>query len=434
MPVRVADAKRNAPPSIVAGGGASPSGRGEQLRRARAIAATETDRNVRLQSRRLANFEAQKLLRTFSSLDRVKKCRHVRAGQRAVEVRQRPDGRAYFGNLQTCGSVWACPHCADKILAVRAAELQTGIRAHWSQGGSCALLTLTMRHRPGQRLADLWDALTAAWRAASGGTSGTRRHWSSIEWVKRVEVTVGPNGWHVHIHALLFLDGDQVADLDPLSDATFRAWRLALIKSGMEAPEEGPGIDLKRLSLAGMRQEVAAYLAKGTYTGAVALNERQGVAERSDGVNDSRLVALEIASANKRARGSNRTPFQVLADFVRAGEASDAELWREWEASSFGRRAMTWSRGTRDRLLSDAELTDDQAAQEDDGAGVVIAVINPEVWPAIAASPVLAQRMLAVVELAGHTTEPHTLIAAIAEQAGFAGAVGPPPPVQESEG
>lgn len=359
------------------------------------------------------------MLHVFSGLDRVKKCRRVRRSKTAAIgiVHRCDEGRAHFSNLQTCGSVWCCPFCSEKILRVRAIEIEHAIRNWWSLGGSVSMLTLTMRHDRGQSLAELWGALTRAWRVAAGGSSGTRALWRNVRWVKRVEVTHGPNGWHVHIHALLFHARD--FEVDALAAVTFPAWSAALQSAGLRAPDEAHAVDVKRLSLAGMRREVAEYLAKGTYTEAVALDEK--------------AAALEIASATKRARGVNRTPFEVLADFVRDGLSRDAEIWREWEQGSFRKRAMTWSAGTRDLLVRDDELDDDQAAAESDGAGELVCQIDPKVWPDLLDRPDLLGRMLQTVELLGAVPEKHRAIDGILVGAGFRDAVRPPPAVVESE-
>jgi hypothetical protein len=358
-----------------AAGGRS-SGRGEQLRQDPYGEAANGRRR-----RRLASFRALNLLGTFSSLERVRKCRRVRTGSGAVEIRHRPaDARAHFAGLQTCGSVWSCPCCSERILAGRADELLRAIATHTATGGDVLLLTLTMRHHTEQALADLWDALGEAWRSASSSARSVRELLAAIDWVRRVEATHGANGWHVHVHALLFVEGG--TDPQPIGDAMFAAWGKRLVGLGLDAPLPGPGMQIKRLDLTNASAAVADYLAKGHYEEA----------------KPSRLAALELASSGKLARGSNRTPMQVLADFVANGEATDAELWREWETGSKGRRSLTWSRGARDRLVGDVEQSDEELAQESDGGGSVVAELDPASWPTIARRPHLMNALLSAVE------------------------------------
>ena len=305
-----------------------------------------------------------------------------------MEIRHRPEeGRAHYAGLQTCGSVWACPCCSERILAGRADELLRAIDTHQRDGGAVLMLTLTMRHRRDQGLAGLWDALGEAWRSASSGSRSVRDHLRDVQWVRRVESTHGRNGWHVHVHALLFVD--PATDPDPIGEAMFAAWAKRLTSLGLDAPAAGPGMQIKRLDLANAAAEVAEYLAKGQF-------------ETADEAR--RRAALELASTSKLARGRNRSPMQVLADFVARGEADDAELWREWETASKGRRALTWSRGARDHLLQDDdEATDEELAQETDNGGQVVALIDPQVWGSIVRRPRLMSDLLTFTELAAET-------------------------------
>jgi len=361
-----------------------PSGRGEQLRQDPYGEVANSRRR-----RRLSAYRALDLLSTFSALERVRKCRRVATGSGPIEVRYRPqEARAHFAGLQTCGSVWACPCCSERILAGRASELLRAIATHRAGGGEVLLLTLTMRHNREQALGELWDALGEAWRAASSGARSVRELLRSIDWVRRVEATHGENGWHVHVHALLFVEAG--TDPEPLGDAMFEAWGRRLVSLGLDAPLAGPGMQIKRLDLTNASGEVAEYLAKGHY--------EEVRPARLEEVRPARLAALELASAGKLARGQNRTPMQVLGDFVANGEATDAELWREWEAGSKGRRALTWSRGARDRLVGEDELTDEELAQDSDGGGDLVALIDARAWPAIASRPQLMARLLTVVE------------------------------------
>ena len=271
-------------------------------------------------------------------------------------------GRASYAGLVTCGSIWCCPLCAEKILAGRVNELLNAIDTHVGRGGRVVMVTLTMRHRHGQGLQGLWDSLGEGWRSASGGNRKTRRALADVQgWVRRVECTYGRNGWHLHVHVLLFVDGDvgQAAAV-AMGDAMFDAWSGRLERDGLEAPiRDSGGLVVKLLDLTAAREDVAGYLAKGTYESA----------------------AMEMAAGlTKAGRRGNRTPFGVLADLVEHGRGEDLQVWREWERASHRRRAMTWKQGFRAQLLADVELTDEQLAEETDHAGTVVALLDGKQW------------------------------------------------------
>jgi hypothetical protein len=356
-------------------------------------------------------------LSRLSSLERVRKCRRVRVeGQGAVAIVHRvEEARAHLSGLQTCGSIWSCPCCSEKILAKRAEELLTAIDTHTAAGGDVVMGSLTMRHRQDQSLSDLWDALGEAWRAAYGSKIA-RKLLRSCHWVRRVESTHGRHGWHVHVHFLLFVPSG--TDPIPVGNCMFDAWAARLVSLGMDAPlRDHGGLDVKRLDLASAPTAIADYLAKGHYE-----------------AKPSSTAALELASAGKITRGDNRTPFGILSDFVASGEHCDAELWREWETGSKGRRAITWSAGARDDLVDDVELTDEQLAAESDGNGVVVAELDGAAWPSLARRPDLLNILLSLVETASDHDDALVRLDARLCREGYPDAVrGPPDLVAEWE-
>jgi hypothetical protein len=238
------------------------------------------------------------------------------------------------------------------------------------------MLTLTMRHRRGQRLDDLWDSLSHAWGKVTSGRgwkddqavfgtpiprlikSGARKGQtvteSRIGFARVVETTHGSdNGWHVHIHCLLFVSGDMSdAGLVTLSESMFGRWVPALVSKGLTAPSLAHGVDVRVVS-AGDAAALGDYFSKNVYTA-----EKAG---------------WEVAggSGKKAARG-NRTPFQILADVVAVGDADDLAIWWEWEKASHNRRQLTWSAGLRELLALGDEKSDEEIAEEELGGDVVM--------------------------------------------------------------
>jgi hypothetical protein len=242
-------------------------------------------------------------------------------------------------------------------MAGRVEELLSAVTGHAQGGGQLALVTLTMRHRRGQRLGELWDALAQAWRAATSSGSVRAALSNAVGWVRSVEATHGENGWHLHVHALVFLPaeaGPRAAEA--MGRAMFSAWSARLARADLDAPlQDRGGLDVRLLALGQARDRVASYLAKSTYES----------------------VTFEVAgAARKRSRKGNRTPFGILADVVRYGEADDVGLWHEWEAASRGRRQVTWSQGLRDELHQEQERSDDELAAETDRGGVEVARLS----------------------------------------------------------
>ncbi len=379
-----------------------------------------TERASGRRRRRLAAWKALNYLRVFSSLDRVKKCRAATAtGYGQVEIRHRAEaGRAHYCGLQTCGSIHGCPLCSEKILAGRTDEILQAITFHIANGGTVAMVTFTMRHRAGQRLRELWDGLSKAWKTALTGCR-SRQLLAGVDWVKRVDCTHGRNGWHLHVHALLFLPPGR-DDHEAIGRSMFGGWAARLVALGLEAPlRESGGLDVKLLDMRRPAEEVADYLGKGYYEESV----------------PRRLAALELSSSGKRAHGQNRTPFQVLAALVADGRASDATIWREWEEASHGRRAITWSGGARERLCADAcERTDESLAQETDHGGTPVALLTSAAWRVAVHNPHLVARLLTRVETADDHEEAYgRLYAELALYGLQHGLSRPPPTLREQQ-
>lgn len=324
--------------------------------------------------RRSERFRVQRILWDHSSLKRVRLCGWAPNNSDGhVGVKINTDGGARtagFSGLQTCGSVHACPVCNSKIAAQRADELGQAVMRWQALKGSVAMVTLTMRHHDGQRLDDLWGALSYAWSKATSGrgwAADVAAHGTLIDgkaripWARAVEATHGKNGWHLHIHALVFLSPEQTLDADALGASMFQRWRSALMRRGLAAPSaRHGGLDVTVVEDAS--EAVGRYLAKSTYA------------------HDAKGAGWEVAGgAMKDGKRGNRAPFAVLRSFVETGDLEALGLWREWERASKGRRQLTWSRGLRRLLRLGDEQTDEAlAAAEMDGD--TVALIERDQW------------------------------------------------------
>lgn len=287
-------------------------------------------------------------------LPRLRKCGKVRLTPN-VQVRYTEGIGAGLAGLTTCGSVWACPVDSAKILAHRQDEVRSAV-ARYLDGGNpgrqIAMLTLTMRHRAGQPLATLWDALSTAWSSVTGG-----RLWQAekaahgvVGWLRVVELTHGRNGWHVHVHALLFLDSE--ASGTPETRSTLASWRKTIVgrwSRALERKNLSPALDRAQdfHLVEGDAEPLAGYFTKQT----------------DDTVAES--IALEFthtASKTARTASGGRSPWSIL-DGALAGDVDELRLWHEFEKASRGRRQLTWSRGLRALLGLDDEQSDEEVAE-----------------------------------------------------------------------
>lgn len=333
--------------------------------------------------KRKRRFEVRHWLWKFTTLQRLAYCgRFPTSAGAGVGVRHR-DGIAGFAGLQTCGSVWCCPVCNAKIMARRGLEIGTGVDAWTSAPGrQVAFLTFTVRHSKKDPLELVWSAISKAWRRVVQGKGWTTDQLAhGIEgFCKVIEVTEGRNGWHVHVHALLFLHQLKSSDVYKLQRSMFKRWKAGAEKAGLRAPlMRAQDIRIVDDSAQG-RHELAKYLSKSQM---------------------SMNVGMELtASQGKKARStlSTRTPWAILDDAVQ-GLAAEVDLWAEWERVSKGKRQISWSVGLRDRLGLLSEETDEDVASEEFGSSDdTVAIIRD--WDSIIEKRLQAE-CLRAVEIGG---------------------------------
>ena len=285
---------------------------------------------------------------------RLKRCRDC--GRVAITVGgsvavRESGGVGGFAGLSSCGSVWACGVCNAKIMARRQLEIGAAVEVWKASGGQVAFGTMTMRHWSGHRLEDLWSALSKAWGRVTGGKSWQRdkKRFGIAGWLRVVEVTFGENGWHVHVHALFFLESSTVApELDALKSSMFGRWSAALKSLGLPSPLAA-GQDLRVLDGAADEQ-LSRYFTKA--------------------VHQAKRIGLELTSTQtKTARGvhGTRSVWSFLDDVIDQGDADSLDRWHEFQRGSKGRRQLTWSQGIRELLGLRAEKSDEEVAGEELG-------------------------------------------------------------------
>ncbi|WP_336671475.1 hypothetical protein [Tsukamurella sp. USMM236] len=333
------------------------------------------------------------------------------------------------------------------VAAERAVELGNAIRACHAAGGSVFMVTLTMRHRREDALGQLWDGLSSGWRAAFGGVAwtgkagttdrprrlGQRELFDVAGHTRTVEVTVGVDGagWHVHVHALIFVGdvglegalvrswGDIIRRMLGWKEARdvpaawvariafasliYRRWRAGLGKAGFDCG--AAGVDVREVADHG-GEFIGRYLAKATYDAATAAGYENagGTTKRARGRNQTPFEVLYEISESVAARSWGiRTPRRwkilrdstdfLLVDLTTAEvkEVAPPLLWRrwwEWEQESKGRRQLVWARsrsGHRADLWDEIlqargrERGDEEIARDDLG-GVVLGEISRSSW------------------------------------------------------
>ncbi|MDB4873091.1 MAG: hypothetical protein JWL97_4095, partial [Gemmatimonadales bacterium] len=333
-------------------------------------------------TRRHIRTSQREVLWRASSLERVRKCGRVPVGEVGDVLLRDKAGVAHYANLATCGSIWACPVCAAKIRSSRAEEISDGT-ARWAQAGNeVYMLTFTAPHDLGMRLAPLVSTVADGFRSVVSGRAWVklRDQLGIVGQIRSMEVTHGENGWHPHLHVLVYIEGN--LDARGLLDFTLHMrdrWRRFIVKAGYRPPSDEHGVVIDRCLSA---KEAGLYIAK-----------------TQDG---GKSVGNEMARGDmKQGRKGGRTAFEILDDFRWTGDAGDLRLVHEHEKATHGRQCITWSKGLRQLLTGTEEERSDEDLAAEEVGGHDIASIPGETWRAITKIPGLSTALLDELERGG---------------------------------
>jgi len=276
-------------------------------------------------------------------------------------------GKAHYGNLKTCGSVWGCPVCSAKISERRRGELRQAIDANHKRGGTILIVAYTVSHKRHHSLDDVLARFLKAQERMQGNRPYRRlaASYGLVGSIKSLEVTQGDaNGWHPHAHTLLFFEG--AVDVEAFQAGLYAAWERAARGQKLTMTRE------RGLLVQSAWGEVQDYVAKWGH-------------EPTRPVWDS--TAEMTKGHSKRAAdegdGQRFTPFDLLRRFRDTGDLEAAGLFREFMTAFHGRRQLTWSPGLRALLGLDVEKTDDELAAEQRELGVTLGIIDRVPWRAV---------------------------------------------------
>lgn len=285
-----------------------------------------------------------------------------------VEVRDRA-GSVYVAQLIVCGRAWAEPVCSAKIRTRKGAELTNLITSHTAAGAGVSMITLTAgEHHATDSLASSLDLLRKGWGKLLQTNRYRRirdRH-GLMGVTLAYEFTHGAEGWHPHLHALLWhraqLDAQGIADTELY---VRDHWARTLAPSGRYLHPRH-GLDFRWNANAAALGGYVAKVQEGDW----------GVAQE-----------MTRGDTKTARRHSSRTPFVILADHYRTGDLADWHLWREYLTATQlgGARSIPLLRSTpglrREILGQDAEpsLTDEQLALVEVG-GQLVALLPWRVW------------------------------------------------------
>ena len=282
----------------------------------------------------------------LSQQERVCACgrylsRAMEHGDTSYAAIKRHEDGAFLSGVVTCGSVWMCADCAARISRGRQKEMARLVKVHGAKGGVVAMLTLTLPHTSYDDLKVLRRDVAALWTKVIAGNPWKRAMERAhvLGGFRALEVTHGGNGWHPHLHVLVFFDGPETRV------AEFMDWTVS-----------------RWITVAGRRGYSCSPAA-----------QKWEIAKTPEGAGDYLTkwgVDWEITHAHlKRAKGESRSGFQILADYARTGDPADKALFCHYALRFKGARQLTEFGGVRAKygeqnLTDEGVLTAEEAKAE----------------------------------------------------------------------
>ena len=301
---------------------------------------------------------------------RVSNCMVLRAPDnktktlRDIEVcKSELRNKAFYHGLLACGDVWNCPVCAAKVSERRRQELKLALKAAKNKGFRANFVTLTFPHGISDDLNEILPKMTKAYGKLANGKYSVKNQLAELApnaeiygFIRAVEVTHGKNGFHPHVHMIVFSNERATPSL--LKKIYTPAWARACRLSGLPEPHPDYGCTVKDGSYA------AEYASKW-------------------GIED------EMTKSNqKKVRGNKGvTPWGLLR-CIR--DSDDPEYSSERAKSLFlvysrafkNKRQLYWSNGLRKLLsMNEVEMSDKELAdQKADELAETLTVLSVDQW------------------------------------------------------
>lgn len=308
----------------------------------------------------IMRFLLQSCARELLPGERVADCmRTIAPMQSRVEIHKHQEAkRAYYKNLVICSRLWHCPVCASRITEERRKELHHATML-WT--GGLVLATYTASHTTRTSLREFLNSILESYRAFKSGIKfqEIQEHYGWTGSVRSLEITYGKNGWHPHIHELIFLTNTLNAEQVGLMEFAIKIrWQDMAKRNSIHANFSNG------FKLADASHDIKTYVTK--------FGEELSVSKWTP----SHEITKQPV---KLGKAGGRTPAQLLMDYAH-GDKQAGVLWREYALTLKGRNQLVWSRGLRALFKMPAEKTDAEIAEEIPQPSTLIASLTRGQW------------------------------------------------------
>lgn len=206
----------------------------------------------------------QNAVRTTLPRHRASACMRHRLGGADVRIGVTHSGMTRMGGLMRCDANHICPVCHHRKMAKDKAIIANIVRQHFGSGGFLIDGGLTVSHQKWEPLSAVLARLEAVWESLRSKPiwSKLTKELGIIGGVRRLEVTLGPNGWHPHYHVSFLCDLPVAQEIKGRTYTTAAADVFASITDYWAAAGEKAGIKVSLHAQAAVALVAAADAAK----------------------------------------------------------------------------------------------------------------------------------------------------------------------------
>ena len=151
------------------------------------------------------------------------------------------DGVTCANGIYHCGKRFGCIKCANMAMQkeIRTINIARDLMVEDHSNLQVAFLTLTGVHKIQDELKDLRQNFTKIFHKCFSGRNlqKLKDNFNFLGYLRVLEVTEGKNGFHPHIHAIIFFTEQNTQEkLNMFFDVIFNKWSNFLVKANYEKP------------------------------------------------------------------------------------------------------------------------------------------------------------------------------------------------------
>ena len=306
------------------------------------------------QQNRAERYALKSVVNVIFPKSQTAKCYRLKIPRQSVQILKAPDyNKAHYSGLTRCSSVWWCPLCAAKISERRRAELVSAVAVVKAMGWQVLLMTLTIPHGLGDDVKLILDKMLNAYRKMTTSRAGLAlKAMLGIEGtIRGLEVTDGENGFHPHLHVLVF--AQPTFTVNSFQAGYLSLWQDACVKAGLPRPSDERGLKVDD----GAKAE--KYVTKW------------GLEEE--------MTKGHIKTSKSK---NGMTPWDMLRDVLKNDSERSRARFYIYAMAFKGRRQLVWSKGLKVRL-GVIETTDEELNAIEEEHASVLAELTDKDWQAV---------------------------------------------------